>query len=95
MPDDKIDVRYVANLARLELTDAEVQSFEPQLNAILEHVKMLSEATFDDEEKAPLVALANMRDDSPGRSLDSEKVLANSPDSSQQQIRVPKVVADA
>ena len=42
MPHSHIDVRYVANLARLELTPEEVATFQPQLEAILHHAEALS-----------------------------------------------------
>jgi len=41
MSQSHIDVRYVANLARLELSDAEVAEFQPQLEAILGYVETL------------------------------------------------------
>ncbi len=42
MSQPNIDVRYVANLARLDLSDAEVATFQGQLDAILGHVESLS-----------------------------------------------------
>lgn len=91
-----IDVRYVANLARLDLTQDEALKFQSQLDSILSHVKTLSEIDFTD---APVDAipsrLAKMRSDIPTVSLPASLVIANAPDSSHSQIRVPKVVADA
>ena len=37
----RMDVRYVANLARLDLTDAEVEQFQAQLDHIVEHFNQL------------------------------------------------------
>ena len=42
MSHSHMDVRYVANLARLELCDAEVATFQPQLEAILRHAEALA-----------------------------------------------------
>jgi len=94
MSQSHIDVRYVANLARLELSDEEVAVFQPQLEAILEHVETLSRVDVSGiEETAPL--FGRMRDDTPHESLPPEGLLRNAPDQAQGQIRVPKVVNDA
>ena len=96
MPDDHIDVRYVAKLARLDLTEEEITTFQGQLESIISHVESLSSVSFpDDLEPFSHTRLAKMRDDAPGASLPPEAVLLNAPDQSHSQIRVPKVVADA
>ena len=41
---DKIDIRYVAKLARIALTDDEVERFGQQLGDLLEHVNVISAA---------------------------------------------------
>jgi aspartyl-tRNA(Asn)/glutamyl-tRNA(Gln) amidotransferase subunit C len=96
MSHDHIDVRYVAKLARLDLTEAEVAVFQSQLEAILGHVESLSAIDLpDDIAAADDTRLGPMRDDQPHTSLPPEAVLLNAPDQAQAQIRVPKVVADA
>jgi len=97
MSQQHIDVRYVAELARLELSDAEIAEFQPQLEAIIEHVETLSQLDVEDIEPTAHAApvFDRMRDDTPGISLAVEAVMRNAPDSAQDQIRVPKVVADA
>lgn len=97
MPHSHIDVRYVANLARLELTDEEVATFQPQLEAILRHVDAISGLDTDGIEPTahPSPVFGRMRDDVPHDSLPPAAVLQNAPDQAQGQIRVPKVVADA
>ncbi|MGD7652338.1 MAG: Asp-tRNA(Asn)/Glu-tRNA(Gln) amidotransferase subunit GatC [Verrucomicrobiales bacterium] len=97
MSHSHIDVRYVANLARLELTDDEVATFQPQLEAILEHVEALSKLDVSGIEPTsyPAPVFDRMRDDTPHTSLAPEAVLQNAPDQAQGQIRVPKVVTDA
>ncbi|MFT4175163.1 MAG: Asp-tRNA(Asn)/Glu-tRNA(Gln) amidotransferase subunit GatC [Luteolibacter sp.] len=94
MSQSHIDVRYVANLARLELTDEEVAVFQPQLEAILEHVDTLSRVDVSGLGEIP-ARFGHMRDDTPHESLPPEGLLRNAPDQSQGQIRVPKVVTDA
>ena len=97
MATDHIDVRYVAGLARLELTDAECETFQPQLDAILKYAETLGSLDVDGIEPTahPVPVYDVMREDKPGQSLPVEAVLANAPDQAQGQIRVPKVIAEA
>lgn len=96
MSHDHIDVRYVAKLARLDLTEEEVSTFQSQLESIMRHVESLSEVSLpDDLHLDENSLLGMMRDDTPQESLAPELVLQNAPDQAQSQIRVPKVVADA
>lgn len=97
MSQPHIDVRYVAQLARLELSEEEIACFQPQLEAIIGHVETLTQLDVDGIDPTAHAApvFDRMRDDQPGTSLAPEAVLQNAPDQSQSQIRVPKVVADA
>jgi aspartyl-tRNA(Asn)/glutamyl-tRNA(Gln) amidotransferase subunit C len=92
-----IDVRYVANLARLELNDEEVAEFQGQLDAILGYVATISKLDVSGIEPTayPSPVFDRMRDDEPHESLPLAQVLQNAPDQAQNQIRVPKVIADA
>lgn len=92
-----IDVRYVANLARLELSDGEVAVFQPQLEAILSHVDALMKLDVNGIEPTAHASpvFDRMREDTPHESLPPAALLQNAPDQSQGQIRVPKVVTDA
>ena len=97
MSHSPIDVRYVANLARLELSDAEVAEFQPQLEAIVGYMETLAQLDVSgiDENAHSTPVFGRMRDDVPHPSLTPEAVLQNAPDQAQGQIRVPKVVTDA
>jgi aspartyl-tRNA(Asn)/glutamyl-tRNA(Gln) amidotransferase subunit C len=97
MAHDPIDVRHVAGLARLELSEQERAVFQQQLEAILGHVESLAALDVSGIEPTsyPAPVYDVMREDSPGASLPREAVLANAPDQAQDQIRVPKVIADA
>lgn len=97
MPQPHIDVRYVAHLARLELNDKEIATFQVQLDAILGHVETLSQLDVSHiEASAHAVAVfGRMRADVPHESLPPLAALQNAPDPAQGQFRVPKVVADA
>ncbi len=97
MSHSHIDVRYVANLARLELSDEEVATFQPQLEAILQHVAALAQLDVTGIEPTahPAPVFDRMRADIAHESLSQAAVLQNAPDQAQGQIRVPKVVIDA
>lgn len=88
------DVEHVANLARLELSDAEKEQFTGQLNAILKYAEKLNEL---DTDQVPPTSHAFeimnvMRDDVKKESLPIEKVLLNAPDEEDDQIKVPAVL---
>lgn len=97
MATDHIDVRYVAGLAQLKLTDEECATFQPQLEAVLAHIEKLTQLNVDDIQPTahPSPVLDVLRADTPHQSLDADAVLQNAPDHAQGQIRVPKVIADA
>lgn len=97
MQQSDIDVRHVANLARLELNDDEVAVFQPQLEAIIERARSLMQLDVAniDPTAHPSPVFGRMRNDEPHESLPPAAVLQNAPDQAQSQIRVPKVVTDA
>jgi aspartyl-tRNA(Asn)/glutamyl-tRNA(Gln) amidotransferase subunit C len=85
------DVLHVARLARLELTEDEVERFVGQLSAILEAVGKVDELDLSDVEPTshPL-DLANVwAEDEPRPSLTLEEALANAPDRDGGFFRVP------
>ena len=97
MQQSDIDVRHVANLARLELNDDEVAVFQPQLEAIIERARSLMQLDVANIEPTahPSPVFGRLRNDEPHESLPPAAVLQNAPDQAQSQIRVPKVVTDA
>jgi aspartyl-tRNA(Asn)/glutamyl-tRNA(Gln) amidotransferase subunit C len=85
------EVVHVARLARLELTDEELDRFAGQLDAILEAVGKVSELDLSEAEPTlhPL-ALSNVwAEDEPRPSLTVEEALANAPDREGDAFRVP------
>ena len=85
------EVVHVARLARLALTDEELDRFAGQLDAILEAVGKVSELDLSEVEPTlhPL-ALSNVwAEDEPRPSLDVEEALANAPDREEDAFRVP------
>ena len=88
---EKIDVRYVANLARLKLSDDEVSLFEGQLAEILRYMNNLREAKIETaSQTAP--ASNDLRDDAPRDWFSAEEALKNAPRQRDNLFIVPKVV---
>jgi aspartyl-tRNA(Asn)/glutamyl-tRNA(Gln) amidotransferase subunit C len=85
------EVVHVARLARLELSDEELDRFAGQLDAILEAVGKVSELDLSEVEPTlhPL-ALSNVwAEDEPHESLPVDEALANAPDREGDAFRVP------
>ena len=87
-------VRHVAKLARLALSDAEIDKMVPELNNILGWVEQLGEVNTDGVE--PLTAVIDLklrlRDDVVTDGNIRDKVLLNAPDAQQGFFAVPKVI---
>jgi len=94
---DAQQVRKVAKLARLALTDAEIEEFTGQLGAILQYVEKMNELdTADVEPLAHCLPIHNVfRADEVQESLGTEKTLANAPDRDGSFFRVPKILEDS
>jgi aspartyl-tRNA(Asn)/glutamyl-tRNA(Gln) amidotransferase subunit C len=93
----KEDVLHVADLARLGLTEEEVERFGEQLNAILEAVGKVSELDLSDVEPMshPLELVNVWAEDEPWQSLTLEEALANAPDREGSYFRVPPTTGPA
>ena len=92
---DTIDIRYVAKLARIELTDEEVAKFGAQLTALLEHVNVLSKLnTQTVAATAQVVESRNVqREDELRPGLEREAVLSQAPQRQGAFFRVPRIIA--
>ncbi len=90
------EVRHVAMLARLAVTDEEVEALAPELNAILGYAEQVGEVAAEGiEPTVHPVPLTNvMREDEPGEVLDRETLLAQAPASEDDRIVVPRIVAE-
>ena len=91
------EVRYVAGLANLRLTDAEVARFQMELDQILEHVGKLNE--LDTGNAAPMAQVlyetedtATLRADVVVPPLGNQAALANAPDAGAGYFKVPQVI---
>ena len=90
------DVVHVARLARLALTDADLETMREQLNAILSHIDALRGVdTAGIEPTSHAVPQFNvMRDDDPRPCLSVEEMLANAPDRAGDFFRVPRIIEE-
>ncbi len=90
----KIDVAYVANLARVELTPDEAAEFEGQLKEVVRYMAKIGELDLSGvEPTSHAVNLENvLREDRPELSLDRERVLANAPERTEEHFKVPRIV---
>ncbi len=89
-------VRHVAQLARLDLTEEEVRSMQPQLARIFEHVEGLQSLDVGDADPATLapIDLEALRDDVEGPTLTTREVMGNAPDHDGFFIVVPRFFDD-
>jgi aspartyl-tRNA(Asn)/glutamyl-tRNA(Gln) amidotransferase subunit C len=91
------EVRYVADLANLKLTDAEVGKLRADLDGILDHFDKLNEADTSGVEPMTQVLFdaeptATLREDTPMPPLGNEAALANAPQAGAGYFKVPKVI---
>ena len=89
-----MDVGYVANLARIELTEEETALFQGQLDQVLHYVEQLDELDVSEvEPTAHAFPVFNvLRKDEVGQSLDHAAIIANAPAATEGEIRVPKII---
>ena len=94
---DQEQVKKVAKLSRLQLTDEEVKEFAGQLSAILDYMEKLNELdTAAVEPLAHCLPINNVfRADESKESLGTEKTLANAPQRDGDFFKVPKILDDS
>jgi len=91
------DVRYVAELAHLELTKEEVKDFLPQIDSILQYMQQLNE--LDTTQVEPMAQVTypaaenpSLRSDQPQHTFGQEEALANAPEPGPGCFKVPRVI---
>ena len=92
-----IDLKHVARLARLHLTDEELRFFETQVAQILSFVEKLNEVQGLEnvEPTSHPLSLSNVfREDRVSPSVDIEAFLKHSPQSKGRFFQVPKIIED-
>ncbi|MBE2205043.1 MAG: Asp-tRNA(Asn)/Glu-tRNA(Gln) amidotransferase subunit GatC [Chthoniobacterales bacterium] len=94
MSSPNLDVRDVARLARIELTDKETDTFQSQLGSVLEYVEQLGKLDLTGvEPTAHANPIFNVfREDAVEPGLRREAVLANAPQSANNLVLVTKVL---
>ena len=90
----KEEVLHIAKLAKLKLTEEEVELFQEQLGKILEYFRKLEEVDTDDVEPLKHVITAGnvFREDEPQESIRLEEALKNAPKRRDGYFEVPKVI---
>ncbi|HLI06537.1 MAG TPA: Asp-tRNA(Asn)/Glu-tRNA(Gln) amidotransferase subunit GatC [Ktedonobacteraceae bacterium] len=91
---DRETVRNVAKLARLGMTEEELNIFEQQLSVILENIAILREADVSGVSPTAHASRLNsiMRKDIPEPSYPPEELLANAPDKEDNALKVNAVL---
>ena len=93
-----MDVRQVAKLAHLEITDAEVEMYTPQMAEIVKYIEQLNELDTSDVEPmlggltAEGAATATIREDVATGSLGQKAALSQAPSAVEGHFQVPKVL---
>jgi aspartyl-tRNA(Asn)/glutamyl-tRNA(Gln) amidotransferase subunit C len=93
-----MDVRKVANLAHLRITDAEVELYTPQMANIVKYIEQLDE--LDTENIEPMLGglttegenTETIRADAAGGSLSQRAALSQAPSAVEGHFQVPKVL---
>ncbi|MEO5662234.1 MAG: Asp-tRNA(Asn)/Glu-tRNA(Gln) amidotransferase subunit GatC [Nocardioides sp.] len=90
------EVAHLANLARIDLDDAELDHLAPQLSVILESVASINGVAGDDvHPTSHALPLTNVfRDDVVTPGLTAEQALAMAPAVDQQRFSVPRILGD-
>jgi aspartyl-tRNA(Asn)/glutamyl-tRNA(Gln) amidotransferase subunit C len=87
------EVRHVANLARLGLTEAEIEKMSGQLGAILDSIDQIGELDLEDvPPTANALNLTNvLRPDEPHKCLSTDEALSTAPDAVDDLFSVPRI----
>ena len=90
------EVAHLARLARLALTDAELDSFAGQLDAILEHVSQIQAVDVTDVEATdnPLTSVNVTRPDVVEPGLTQEQALSQAPKAVDGRFAVPRILGE-
>jgi aspartyl-tRNA(Asn)/glutamyl-tRNA(Gln) amidotransferase subunit C len=94
---DRDQVLHVAKLARLRLSEEEIERMSGELSTILDHIEKIEELELSDvEPTSHVIQLENvLRSDEPRPSWPRERVLEPAPDSADDGFRVPSPGAHA
>ena len=90
------DVRHLASLARIDLSDAELDHLAPQLAVILDSIASIRAVAADDipPTSHPLPLTNVFRPDETRPSLSAEQALSGAPEVEQQRFSVPRILGE-
>ena len=93
---EHVDVSYVANLARLALTDADVQKFQGELDTVVAYIHKLDELDLEGVEPMshPRPRENVLREDEPVAGPDRDLMLDNAPARVGDLVKVPQIMED-
>lgn len=88
------DVAHLAQLAHIEMSDAELEKMTGELGVIVDAIKSVSEAAGDDVPATshPLPLRNVMREDVVGATLTQDEALQNAPDAEDGRFKVPAIL---
>ncbi len=91
------DVAHVAGLARLALTEEELDTFTGQLARVIDHARDVAALDVADVPPTahPLPVRNVLRPDEPAPGVDREEVLAAAPEVEDGRFKVPRIVGEA
>ncbi len=97
MPDiSREEVAHLADLARIDLSDEELDRLAPQLDVILDSVKSINEVAAEDvPPTSHAIPLTNvLREDVVRPGLSAEEALAGAPEVEEQRFSVPRILGE-
>jgi aspartyl-tRNA(Asn)/glutamyl-tRNA(Gln) amidotransferase subunit C len=85
---------HIASLARLDLSEKEIQIFQKQLSGIIQYVDKLKVVDVEQTDPTSHIHATHnvLREDTCERSIDVKEALANTPDRSDAFYKVPKII---
>jgi len=94
MSSEHMNVRHIADLARIDLSNEECETFQGQLDSIIGYIETLKSVDVEGIEPTAHASpvFDRLREDASRPGLEQADLLRNAPDSALGQIRMPKVV---
>jgi aspartyl-tRNA(Asn)/glutamyl-tRNA(Gln) amidotransferase subunit C len=88
------EIRHVAMLARLALTDEQVVTLRDELNSILDHIDTIQRLDLEGvvPMSHPIPMLNETREDVPRKGLTQAQALLNAPEAEDGAFRIPRIV---
>ena len=93
----KEEIKKIASLAKINISDDELDSYKEQISKILEHMSTLNEVDTSNTEEFSNQLFnnnQNLREDIIKKSLNRDKILDLAPDSDGVYFKVPKVIKE-